>query len=121
MRKRKSLRGRIQNAVDRSLGWIVVTIVGFLTAVLAFLVVRSEQWLFDLKEGHCTDGWWKARRFCCPALNDPMGGFPSTGDSTCETWQTWADLLRRGRGSEATMESWAIQYASYIIIAVRPT
>ncbi|KAK7472833.1 hypothetical protein VKT23_000940 [Stygiomarasmius scandens] len=44
-RRRTSIRARLRLAFDRSLGWIVVTVVGLLTAVIAFLVVRSEQWL----------------------------------------------------------------------------
>ncbi len=44
LRNRRSLRGRIINAWDRSLGWIVVTIVGVLTAITAFVIVRLEQW-----------------------------------------------------------------------------
>ncbi|KAK0484376.1 chloride channel [Armillaria luteobubalina] len=51
LRRRKSIRARIRLATDKSLGWIIVTIVGLFTAIVAFLVVRSEQWLFDLKMG----------------------------------------------------------------------
>jgi chloride channel 3/4/5 len=83
LRKRKSLRGRIGNAIDRSLGWVVVTIVGFMAAVLAFAIVRSEHLLFDLKEGHCTQGWYTAQWFCCsvrPAASKSMGA----GEDTCE-------------------------------------
>jgi chloride channel 3/4/5 len=66
LRQRRSFRGRLVNALDRSLGWFVVSIVGFLTAILAFGIVRLEQWFFDIKEGMCMDGWYKAKRFCCP-------------------------------------------------------
>lgn len=45
-----------------------MSIVGFLTAIIAFGIVRLEQWLFDIKEGRCLDGWHKAKRFCCPPL-----------------------------------------------------
>jgi chloride channel 3/4/5 len=78
-RRRKSLRSRIRLMFDKSLGWFIVTIVGFLSAVVAFLVVRSEQWLFDLKEGYCTTSVWKAKRFCCPHLepNDFANGVGS--------------------------------------------
>ncbi|KAG6891477.1 hypothetical protein C0992_006208 [Termitomyces sp. T32_za158] len=79
LRKRKSLRSRVRLAIDKSLGWFVVTIVGFFSAIVAFLVVRSEQWLFDVKEGYCYGAWWKAKRFCCPALNGLIAFILSSG------------------------------------------
>ncbi|PVG02546.1 hypothetical protein CPB86DRAFT_697354 [Serendipita vermifera] len=66
LRRRKSFRGRIRNMADRATGWLIVTIVGLLAAFIAFAIVRSEQWLFDLKEGRCLDGFFMAKRFCCP-------------------------------------------------------
>jgi len=80
---RRSNRGKIALFLDRSQGWIIVTIVGILTAMVAFLIVRGESstylgprtkderggrrgadrisigrgsgesWLFDLKDGYC--------------------------------------------------------------------
>ncbi|KAG6903056.1 hypothetical protein C0995_007489 [Termitomyces sp. Mi166 len=91
LRKRKSLRSRVRLAIDKSLGWFVVTIVGFFSAVVAFLVVRSEQWLFDVKEGYCYGAWWKAKRFCCPALNDFVVG--PRGEDTCQRWRSWVEVI----------------------------
>src|SRR6267154_985774 len=39
LRRGKSLHSKIKLLVDKSIGWIVVTIVGFFTAIVAFLVV----------------------------------------------------------------------------------
>lgn len=105
LRSRKSLRGKIYSNLDASINWIVVTIVGFLTAVTAFLIIRGEQWLFDLKEGRCLKGWWNARRFCTE-------------------WQEWSDAF--GAADENRTDqwlvrgSWAVEYIIYIIVAVRP-
>ena len=86
--------------LDVSIDWFVVTIVGFLTAIAAFLIVRAEQWLFDLKEGRCASHWWHARRFC-------------------SNWQEWAEVV----GSDDSKQhfgdlSWAIEYVIYAIVAV---
>src|SRR5260370_41244251 len=88
LRRRKSLRGRIKNALDRATGWFVGTIVGLLAAIAAFTIVRLEQWLFDLKEGYCTEGIFKAKRFCCPMFADS-----GRTDEPCAAWETWADWL----------------------------
>ncbi len=101
LRSRKSFRGSVQSALDRSIDWITVTIVGCLTALMAFFIIRLEQWLFDSKEGRCLDGWWLAERFCL-------------------RWQTWAELFDSQSKQES--DGWGdlgIEYIAYTIIAVR--
>lgn len=110
------------------MGWIIVTIVGFLAAIVAFSVVRAEQLLFDLKEGYCTGGWWKAKRFCCPSsADDDLRPFQTyvtmkmVDEDTCAAWTTWSDVLgpRVGPGGHHVGdENWVIEYASYTVIAV---
>lgn len=117
LRKRRSLRSRIRLLLDRGLGWLIVTLVGFLTAVVAFLVISSEQWLFDLKEGYCRTAWWKAKRSCCFT---PGGGnyTPSIwlggAKESCSAWQTWSEVVSpQGRTVEL-----AVKYLSHTSIAV---
>ncbi|KAG8733942.1 hypothetical protein FRC10_012058 [Ceratobasidium sp. 414] len=124
IRRRRSARGRLLNAADRSIGWLVVTIVGLLTAVIAFAIVRGEQWLFDIKEGYCSEGWWRAQRFCCPLSVDSqslrISSMPS-GVELCDAWTTWADVFGPENGKRSSwygLESWAIEYVSYMIIAL---
>ena len=118
LRRRRSLRSRIRLVFDRGLGWFIVTIVGFLTAVVAFFVVRSEQVLFDFKEGYCSTGWWKAKRFCCPSTEG--GGLGrhifDRADEGCHNWATWAEVYGNG---DDTSSSDAVEYISYSVIAVR--
>jgi len=99
LRRHKSVRGRMRNAVDRFMGWITVTIVGFLTAITAFLIVRSEQWLLDIKYGYCVSGWWKARRFCCPVLSDARTFALGASTETCSTWLSWGEAFAGPRAS----------------------
>jgi chloride channel 3/4/5 len=121
LRKRKSLRGRLYLTFDKSLGWIIVTIVGCLTAILAFLIVRTEQLLFDAKEGYCESSWWKAKRFCCPQF-DGEELTAIKGDrlfkDLCPAWRTWAEVLSRDR--VANQDS-ALEFVSYTCIAVSVT
>ncbi len=124
-KKRNTFNGRIRNLVDRSLGWVIATIVGFITAIAAFLIVRSEQLLFDLKEGYCTSQWWKAKRFCCPTAEEDLRPFVTfvtlSNEQTCNAWRTWADVFGPRSGPEGPQvgdENWVIEYASYTVIAV---
>ncbi|GJJ06281.1 hypothetical protein Clacol_000472 [Clathrus columnatus] len=111
LRRRKSLRGRVRNIIDRSIGWIVVTIIGILSAILAFLIVRSEQWLFDLKEGRCKGAWHKAKSICCPQSDDLFITLSET-EAICDSWQTWSDLAK-AHG----IDNKSIEFISYTIIA----
>lgn len=113
LRRGKSLRSHLRLAFDKSLGWIIVTIVGFLTAVIAFLVVRSEQWFFDAKYGYCATGWWKAMRFCCPNARDSR----ISGEARCSDWVDWSGALLPWV-RHANMENDYVEYISYTLIAV---
>jgi chloride channel 3/4/5 len=119
LRRHKSVGGRMLNATDRLMGWVIVTIVGFLTAVAAFLIVRSEQWLFDVKYGYCATGWWKARRFCCPmpserqAFNFALSG---SGES-CSAWVPWGDAFMGTDSSQ--LSRLLVGRGTYALSAVR--
>ena len=49
LRKHKSLRAGLHNGVDS-------TMVELSSAAVAFIIVWSERWLFDFKNGRCTTG-----------------------------------------------------------------
>lgn len=104
LRTRRSLKGQLIDMLDRSIPWITVTAIGFLTAIAAFLIIRSEQWLFDLKEGHCRSGWWLAKRFC-------------------PEWKDWSETFESRKGMDDPdswfgSTEWLLEYFMYIGIAV---
>jgi chloride channel 3/4/5 len=117
LNRRKSVRGRVRNAADRFMGWIIVSIIGFLTAVAAFLIVRSEQWLFDIKYGYCVAGWWKARRFCCPVMSDARTFALGASSETCSAWVSWGEALTNTGASHLSRT--LLGRASYSLLAVR--
>lgn len=123
LRRRKSVRGKSRRALDRTIGWLVVSIVGFLTAVIAFLITRSEQWLFDFKEGYCEGAWHKSKRFCCPTVDDDqlVSIFLSGPEvDPCPGWRPWADVFGPAvDGSKWLMlEAEMVEYIAYIVVAV---
>jgi chloride channel 3/4/5 len=121
LRRHKSVRGRMRNVGDRFIGWIVVSIVGFLTAIAAFLVVRSEQLLFDIKYGYCVSGWWKARRFCCPAMMPDARTFAlgALRETPCSAWVPWGEALTSLGASRLSRT--LVGRASYSLLAVSTT
>jgi chloride channel 3/4/5 len=107
---------------------VIVTIVGLLTALVAFVIVRAEQVLFDWKEGYCAAGWWKARRFCCPALPDAaklgytlLSAKDTPPDELCDTWRTWSEVFGQTaarRGAWIGFEAEMTEYVAYACVAV---
>lgn len=113
---------------------------GFLTAIVAFGIIRLEQWLFDIKGGYCKDGWYKAERFCCPVLGTdtvpnhsnasifsiyPFNVSPLRPDHgggpapilSCADWVTWAEAFDN-RHSWLDWEEWVVEFVMYTIFAV---
>ena len=118
LRRHKSVRGRLNSAGDRLMGWIIVTIVGFLTAIAAFLIVRSEQWLFDIKYGYCATGWWKARKFCCPIVSDTRTfALGALTNEACSAWVSWGEAFTNTRAS--SLSRTLVGRATYSLLAVR--
>ncbi|GAA5834523.1 hypothetical protein JCM9279_004343 [Rhodotorula babjevae] len=116
LRKRTDgLRGQLANAVDGSLGWILVSVIGFCTACIAFAITRTEMWLFDLKEGYCAPSWRSAKRFCC--ADTAVGAFAPlalvAGDEPeCARWRTWSQVWdeRVGAGAGASRLAGPLMY-----------
>ncbi len=81
LRSRKDWRGRLSAFFDGAQGWVLVAIIGIITAGFAYFINVTEATIFDYKEGHCTTAWWLSRRQCC------------SGASTCEEWSKWSDSL----------------------------
>ncbi|KAI5796384.1 chloride channel [Peziza echinospora] len=81
LRARKDFRGRMHALFDGAQGWILVAIIGMLTACVAFFVDVSENVLFDWKEGYCTKKWYLSRKRCC--LRDNL-------NADCPMWNKWS-------------------------------
>ncbi|AFR95662.2 voltage-gated chloride channel [Cryptococcus neoformans C23] len=87
----RSLRGKIANTWDRLQGWLVVTLIGIITAFIAFLIIRAEMAFFDLKEGFCSTSWGTARRFCCAPRHQSPGS--DGGEDECSDWIEWGQFF----------------------------
>ncbi|GFZ49454.1 Probable chloride channel protein UM03490-D [Saitozyma sp. JCM 24511] len=123
---KRSLSGSIANSWDRFQGWFVVTVIGestslaplspgVVSAVIAFMITRSEMALFDLKEGFCTTSWGTAKRFCCaPHRSGPTS--PGGDDEVCGDWMEWGQFF--GRQRERNPQEWVFGEAEFITYAI---
>jgi chloride channel 3/4/5 len=81
LRQRKDVRGRLLAAFDGAQGWILVALIGCITASIAYFVDVTEGSVFDLKEGFCTTTYFRNRRNCCKGL------------AMCDEWRPWSRIF----------------------------
>ncbi|KAF3051154.1 hypothetical protein E8E11_010220 [Didymella keratinophila] len=101
LRSRKDLRGRLAAWFDGAQGWILVAIIGVLTAICAYFVNTTESTIFDLKQGYCTKKWNVSRKTCCD------------GASVCDDWVHWSKVIRHDR-----LDVVYTQYGFYVLSVV---
>ncbi|KAF2144212.1 uncharacterized protein K452DRAFT_296433 [Aplosporella prunicola CBS 121167] len=101
LRNRKDFRGKLQSWFDGAQGWILVAIIGVLTAFVAYLVNSTETILFDCKSGYCKTHWLYNKKSCC------------SGASTCDDWESWARLLSGDRFDDVWVE-----FAAFVFFVV---
>lgn len=92
LRNRKDFKGRLLAWFDGAQGWILVAIIGCLTALMAYFVNVTEHTLFDYKEGYCDAGWYLSKRKCC------------AGATICDNWIPWSELIRSTTAENDTIE-----------------
>ena len=101
LRARKDLRGRLFAWFDGAQGWILVAIIGCITACVAFFVNITETSVFDYKEGYCKDGWYFSKRKCC------------FGQDHCSSWGTWGERM-----SVTGIEREWVDFVAYVIFVI---
>ena len=81
LRSRKDIRGQLLSWFDGAQGWILVALIGCITAAIAYTVDVTEDFMYDLKEGFCSTRLFHSRQSCC------MGGLD------CPAWRSWSRVL----------------------------
>jgi chloride channel 3/4/5 len=80
LRARKDFWGRVRVVFDGSQGWILSALVGFVVALIAYVVNVSESTVFDWKDGYCSRAWYLDEKKCCPK-------------GPCEDWESWSEAF----------------------------
>lgn len=102
LRARKDMRGRIYAWFDGAQGWILVAIIGFITACVAYFVNLTETSVFDVKQGYCTRGWFLSQRKCCFETE------------SCSDWMTWSEQMNVKRLDDRWIDF--IAYLFFVVI-----
>lgn len=105
LRSRKDFRGRLYAWFDGAQGWILVAIIGCITACIAYFITVTESSIFELKEGYCSGHWRLKRSACC------------YGEDDCSAWQSWGQRMGFA-GPEREWADFGIYIAFVIFFAV---
>ena len=93
------VRGRVIRTWDAIQGWMAVALIGFFTAVVAFLVDIGQATVFDWKlgpsylsieliVGYCSGKWWLPQSSCC------RGSITTTlVEQSCPAWKSWSSAI----------------------------
>ncbi|GAA6015134.1 hypothetical protein JCM11491_000477 [Sporobolomyces phaffii] len=134
LKQTQGIRGLVKNLWDGSQGWVLVTMIGFATACIAYAVIGAEMVFYDFKEGYCGANWKLAKRFCCQTPNgdganstSPLGGFMLQGWNSgmtrkgageeCQAWTTWAQVWQNRTG-QSEQAGTVFEYFFYVFLAV---
>jgi chloride channel 3/4/5 len=102
LRARRDIRGRVYAWLDGAQGWVLVAVIGCITAIIAYFVNVTETSIFDIKEGLCDEGWYFSRKKCC------------YGEEDCSSWRTWGDRLRVNGVEKGWIDF--IAYAFFVVL-----
>jgi chloride channel 3/4/5 len=105
LKKKRGWRGRLALLLDAAQGWILVAIIGVVTAALAYFVDVTESSIFDIKRGFCRDAWYLSRTSCC------------AGEHTCDSWRTWSKIIQPSRVSDVHID-YLVFILGSIVLAV---
>ncbi|KAK4546582.1 hypothetical protein LTR36_001799 [Oleoguttula mirabilis] len=98
LRSRKDFKGRALALFDSAQGWIIVALIGIITAGFAYFIDVTEAAIFDYKTGYCSTRWWYSKRRCCD------------GVEMCDDWSRWSRVMN----TEGDGKLWA-NFAAYIL------
>jgi chloride channel 3/4/5 len=101
LHNRKGFWGKLWILFDGAQGWLLVAIIGVLTACMAYFVNVTETVLFDYKSGYCSYSWSLNHKKCCE------------GASTCDMWTSWSQVF----GFKYLDAQW-IDYFSFVFFVV---
>lgn len=101
LRSRRDFKGRLYALFDAAQGWILVALIGCLTAGVAYIVDTTEAAVFDWKTGYCSTKWYQSKRKCC------------SGADICSDWIRWSSRLRPGHEAN----QW-IDFAAFVFWVV---
>ncbi|OUM60253.1 hypothetical protein PIROE2DRAFT_46439, partial [Piromyces sp. E2] len=100
------IKGQIFKFWDKSVGWMLVVIIGIICGVVAAGIEISSKWLFDRKLGYCKRSFALNRELCCQYI--------------CDEWVTWASLFNVKDEEKGYIINWIFYGLIAVCILLEP-
>jgi chloride channel 3/4/5 len=89
------VRSRLQLWSDPLADFVLVLVVGVVTAIIASGINVAEAFLFDLKRGYCGSGWYLTQARCCAGQSK----------DSCQVWKPWSEHFGLGPNMRPILDS----------------
>lgn len=93
--------------------WVLICIIAFFFAVIAFFIDKFEVLFVGFKHGYCKTNWFASQVSCCSLPVDSSSVF-SNVTSECPDWVSWSTLLEGNRLSKYVR----LDFAIYVILTL---
>lgn len=90
LNKLKGWKGNYERLLDKSQGWVLISLIALGFSLVAYLIDRAESTLVDLRRGYCKSNWFLSESMCC--LKDPTN--LSGRLNSCSDWQLWPEVFQ---------------------------
>lgn len=91
--------------------WVLITIIAFFFAVIAFFIDKFEVLLVGFKHGFCKSNWFASQVSCCSI---PRESVFSDISLECSDWVSWSSLLQ-GNHFDAYLR---LDFAIYVMLTL---
>ncbi|RHZ54295.1 hypothetical protein Glove_428g54 [Diversispora epigaea] len=100
----KGFRGYLKTTCDSAQGWILVFLIGIVTALFAAVVDVAAEWGSELKEGYCKENIRSKKEICCKDVSE----------QNCTDWVKWSEAFNF-QGDKVSL--WWFEYIAYVFVA----
>lgn len=97
---KKSFKNKILKNFDSAKSWILIVIISFLCACLAYCIDIVENVLIDLKRGYCSTGWLLSESACCASFQPdvspiirPFSLRVDDRETLCPAFKSWSEVF----------------------------
>lgn len=73
--------------------WILISIIAFFFALIAYFIDKFEVLLVGVKYGYCKTNWFASQVSCCSIVTDKVSPLSNVA-AQCPDWVSWSSLLR---------------------------
>ncbi|KAF4611188.1 hypothetical protein D9613_006904 [Agrocybe pediades] len=105
LQSQAGVRGILLPVLESTRMWFIVIMTGIGIGIAGAWLDVLVKWLGDLREGHCTYGFFYNSNACCSGLD---------AGEVCQAWQSWGDYFKLNSIFGRSL----LQASIYVILAI---